>query len=269
MGRFIIKILFLLPIPVIIFLVLLILFGDPVLASLSKIGIPLTPNHRIFIIFGLVIFCFVCSITAALLKKSLRRREMQGLAHQYNWTYTQKADLPFLSEFANYLDINHAHPLRATSENVIMGQMFGRNFLVSDQSYVTGSRKSRKTVTQTIVGIEIKNGQLPIFCLCPEGSKGLFNAIFNILDQYDRDIDFANHPVFSQKYLLYGLNEAAIRQMFNAKVISFYEQNPLFTTIGGGKYIVIYNPQIDIPAKQIPEKINFIVHLADLLSGQK
>jgi hypothetical protein len=188
-----------------------------------------------------------------------RIENLQNLARQMGWSFIRSTTLPFLKEFNEYLnDTWSANALTGSSSNVMTGRMNDRNVVVSDQVYSTGSGKSRRTYKQTLIGIELPEAQLPLMCLYPEGFMD------KVLDGFMRyDIDFENRPLFSKKYVLYGRNETAIRSFFTDPILSFYEQQPPFTTVSGGKYLVIYGDSLLAP-HEIMARLNFMTTLAGL-----
>lgn len=208
-----------------------------------------------------ILTILILTLIVSLRKSSHRREDLQKPAKQMAWTYTKDTTLPFLKEFDRYLNtswVSDSNTLTGSSSNVLMGRMNERNIVVSDQTYSTGSGKNRTTYRKTIIGIELPEAQLPIMSLYPEG---FMDKVFDTLSKYD--IDFENRPLFSQKYVLYGKNEAQIRSFFNDTILAFYEQQTPFTTVCGGKYLVIYENGLLDP-HEIMARLNFIFTLANL-----
>jgi hypothetical protein len=202
----------------------------------------------------------VLSFVVSSRKKAHRRDDMQKLARQNSWTYTESTTLPFLQEFDSYINSSWSgsNALTGSSNNVLMGIMNGRNIIISDQIYTTGSGKNRTTHEKTLIGIELREASFPFMCLYPEG---FFDKVFDGWTRYD--IDFPYRPHFSQKYVLYGVNENHIRHFFDDRILAFYEQQPTFNTVCGGKYLVIWGDSLLNPA-QIMAQLNFLFALANL-----
>jgi hypothetical protein len=203
----------------------------------------------------------VLSLVVHFRQKAHRREDLQKLARQNNWTYTESMTMPFLREFDSQINdswLSGSNVLTGSSNNVLMGIMNGRNILVSDQIYSTGSGKNRTTHEKTLIGIELREAQLPFMCLYPEG---FMDKIFDGFTRYD--IDFPHRPGFSQKYVLYGKNENQIRAFFDDRILAFYEQQPAFSTACGGKYLVMWGDSLLNPA-QIMAQLNFFFTLANL-----
>lgn len=245
---------------------LLFFFGDEIFSNLARMfGLNLSESAIAFLAvpvgcFG-IFFLVALSFVLHFMQKSHRREDLQKLARQMGWTFAPKTELAFLKEFAAILGISAPHALTGASTNILTGQMQGRNLIVADQRYTTGSGKNSTTHEQTVLGIEVGNFQMPFFCLEPE------DLLDRILDGFMRyDIDFPNRPLFSKRYVLYGQNETQIRQFFTDNLLAFYEQQPIFTTVGGGKYLVIYNRGALLEPHEIMARLNFIVNLADVFA---
>lgn len=213
------------------------------------------------IVFIVVVVIVVLSFVVSYRQKAHRQEDMKKLARQNSWTYTESMNLPFLREFDSKINdswFGDSNALTASSNNVLMGIVNGRNIIVSDQIYSTGSGRNRTTHEKTLIGIELREAHFPFMCLYPEG---FFDKVFDGLTKYD--IDFGQFPNFSQKYVLYGKNESHIRSFFNPQILSFYEQQVPFNTACGGKYLVIWGETLLNPA-QIMAQLNFLFTLANL-----
>lgn len=74
---------------------------------------------------------------------------------------------------------------------------------------------------------------LPVFELSVEG----------FLKAGGQDLDFASHPAFSKRFRLRGDDETAVRNLFNPRVLDFFEslRDDFGQTIeGAGEYVVVY-----------------------------
>ena len=242
-------------------------FGDFMLLLISKlIGKNVLNSDLTFLFVPIscigILLLFVLTLIVNFRTKSQRRDTLQALARQMGWTYTEQTNLPFLKEFDKYLNdswAGGANVLTGSSNNVLIGKMQDRNALVADQIFSTGSQKHRTTHEVTILGIEVSEAQFPIMSVSPEG---LMDKLLDGFAKYD--IDFPHRPLFSQKYVLYGKNENDIRGFFSDDILAFYEQQSPFTTVCGGKYLVIYDSGVLLKSHEIMARLNFLVNLAHL-----
>ncbi len=204
-------------------------------------------------------------------KEKKHAAEMQALAARNGWQFWGRFNFPFLAELARYsgktetglLGGTIENPLTVSSKNVIQGIIQGRAFAVFEQTFRTGHHR-RYDVTQTLFAVELKDMNLPVFCLEPDSFSHFLSWNFDRLD-----IDFYTHPNFSGTYLLYGQDESRIRNLFQPKVLSFYEQNSPFTTVAGGNYLVIYEVGRVFSPDQIPDRLGFMFALVNAFRQSK
>lgn len=217
----------------------------------------------IFVVgIGIVLFAIVMFFSMMAAKQQKERREaLRKIATQNGWGFAEAADLPFLREFASFLGKPGQDALNGQSINVISGQMRGRKIAVFDQKYVYGYGKGRQTYYQTFFAIELPNANLPVFCAEPDQSKDFFSFFAT---EYRLDINFGDFPVFSNNYVLHGPNEEQIRRLFTRNVLDFYQRQPLFTCVGGGKYLLMYQHGHTYAVEKILPHLEFIFTLADV-----
>lgn len=120
-------------------------------------------------------------------------------------------------------------------ENVVTGRMNGATIYLFDYSYRTGSGKKSNTHRHTVAFIQAENLRLPAFQLTPENFLHKVGHLFG-----HRDIDFENEPEFSKAYLLKGSDEDRVRQVFDYRVISFYNNQQRVCTEGLGNMVLYY-----------------------------
>lgn len=89
---------------------------------------------------------------------------------------------------------------------------------VSDVTLLEGARQEQHDIQITILQLSETDILIPDFALEPEG---LWSKLFEGVA--GKDIDFDNHPEFSQKYYLRGENEEGIRAFFTENIIQFLE----------------------------------------------
>ena len=99
----------------------------------------------------------------------------------------------------------------AQISNVIVADSGELRIVIFDFRYVTGSGKNKTTHRQTVVQIESDSLALPSFTLGPEN---LMHRLGNFLGI--NDIDFAEDEEFSNRFLLHGDDEPAVRELFHA-----------------------------------------------------
>jgi MFS superfamily sulfate permease-like transporter len=103
-------------------------------------------------------------------------------------------------------------------ENVLLQYSEYTKLEASDITIQEGARQAQKEYQMTIVQASDIDLVIPDFALEPEG---LWSKLFEGVG--GRDIDFVNHPKFSQKYYLRGISEDAVRSFFAEAIIQFLE----------------------------------------------
>jgi hypothetical protein len=189
-----------------------------------------------------VLFIAVYGTTWYMGKK--RAKALQALAPALSFTFTASGDDMLIGELGEFHLFSQGYRRRIS--NVLQGKFNLVPVTVMDYKYTTGGGKSSHTWTQTVLVFDSDKLQLPRFLLRPEN---LFDKIESAFGY--KDINFDTAPVFSEKYLLRGENEAAVRSAFNAGILQYYEQHPGLSTEADGKKLIFYRTSKVVP----PDKI--------------
>lgn len=222
-------------------------------------------------IIGFVIAASISLWVIQKRKEKNRIADLKAFAARSGWQFFDTFSFPFLAELAHYSRKNETgllggtteNPLNVSPKNVIQGSWQGRSFAVFEQTFSTGYNR-RRYITQTLFALELNDMFLPFFCLEPDSFEHFLSRNFDRLD-----IDFYTHPDFSRTHLLFGQDENRIRNLFQPKVLNFYEQNPPFTTVAGGKYLVIYEVGRVFSPEQIPDQLGFMFALVNAFRQSK
>lgn len=149
------------------------------------------------------------------IKLSPRQLELRTFAENNDWAfYPQKVRSSF-----KYKDF----PIQAGSkipfeENMLDKYIDDARLQTSDITIEEGARQSQNEIQITIVQASETDMAIPDFALEPEG---LLSKLFEGVS--GKDLDFTNHPTFSQKYYLRGRDEDAVRSFFSEPIIHFLE----------------------------------------------
>jgi hypothetical protein len=135
-----------------------------------------------------------------------------------------------------------------TWSNLMRGEAGGLAVSIFDYRFTTGSGKSKHTTKQTVICFQFDSPSLPLFSLRPES---FWHKVGSWLGM--KDINFDTHPKFSSAYLLQGPDEAAIRNVFNSKVLDFFEQNTSLSVEAMGDRLFFYTPGVRVDPKKIHE----------------
>jgi carbonic anhydrase len=187
-----------------------------------------------------------------------RRRMLQQTAQMMGWTYLPFADFSMIPNLESYYLFSQGHSKKI--ENMMYGEIDGGRAAVFDYYYVTGSGKNRSTHNQTVVYFQSRQLQLPLFSLRPEN---VFHKVFEAFGY--QDIDFAQRPEFSKRYLLRGQDEQNIRQIFSDRVLAFFETNQeRISTDAGGDQLFFYQENVPVAPQNVRQFVEWgrgLLHL--------
>lgn len=166
-------------------------------------------------------------------RRKQRAEAMQRIAEELGLEYSAEGGDAFIESFGLFELFSKGRSKRAF--NLMQGTSADRALAIFDYQFVTGHGKSTRTNRMTTLCLRFTGEPLPTFALRPEHWGDKFVSLFR-----NNDIDFDTHPYFSRMYLLRGDDETAIRNLFTAPVMEYYEaRNPLCTE-GRDQTLIIY-----------------------------
>jgi hypothetical protein len=183
---------------------------------------------------------------------------MHAAAAKLGLNFNPQAELtalPFLTGF----ELFEGFPLKI--ENLMTGKSDAGEVAVFDLVYrnIGSGGAGTTTSRQTMAAIVSPRLSLPTFYVRPEG------AIETVLNAFSpADIDFDERPDFSQKFMLYGPDEAAIRRLFDTPKFDFLERNPSLSIAGSGNAILLYCPRSVAQPENVAQYLSFVTYLSQL-----
>src|SRR5262249_4673544 len=111
--------------------------------------------------------------------------------------------------------------------NVMRGRSSSIELAIFDYRYVTGTGRSSRAWTQTVISFQSDATALPQFTLGPRSFWSKVGSWFG-----RPEIEFEDQPKFSEQYLLRGSDTEAIRKLFTGVVREHFEQNPGYNVEG-------------------------------------
>ncbi|MGB7203378.1 MAG: hypothetical protein WBD16_14115 [Pyrinomonadaceae bacterium] len=223
----------------------------------------------LFLIVGFVLFLGMIAFFISLISRAAKRRaydtgrgsEMRAIAAQISFSFTSQAELSAIPFFASF-ELFEGYALKF--ENLMQGSIGGHRAAVFDLAYRnvgSGGRGGTTTSRQTMYAIESTRLNLPEIYLRPEG---VMERVLNTLDRVD--IDFAERPGFSGRFMLYGKDENAIRHLFTAAKLDFFERTPNLCVFGRGNHLFLYQSRTPSQPAQIQQNVMFLGALHDLFA---
>lgn len=175
----------------------------------------------------LFLLVFAAIIAIVFYSQKRRRDQLRRVADEMGFTFDPKAEelgsagcegLPLLQR-------------AAALSNVLRGYWNGVETIVLDCKVGHGKNASR----QTVAAFQLSGRAFPAFELKPET---LLQKLGSALGY--QDIDFEAYPEFSQNYVLRGTEENAVRRVFSAAVLHFFERERGWWVEGTGDWLAVY-----------------------------
>ena len=173
-----------------------------------------------------------------------RTEALKSLAASLSFTFAEKDDGSLMAQMSVFHLFSRGYARRIT--NVFTGKFNLVPVTVMDYKYTTGSGKNSHTWQQTVLVMDCAKLQLPRFILHPEN---IFDKIGSIFGR--KDINFDTAPVFSKRYFLRGDDDTAVRGLFNARVLGYFEQRPGLSIECDGVRLIYYRTS----RRVLPDKL--------------
>jgi hypothetical protein len=192
---------------------------------------------------GMVVFMIagILIILAAVLavshyREKERTERLQTVAAEMGYSFLPEADSSLHGTLGHFHLFSQGHSRKA--HNVLRGRAGDVEVTIFDYRYRTSSGKHQDIKHQTVLLFESERLHLPHFTLRPEN---LFHKLGSSLGY--QDIDFDAYPAFSDRYLLQGPDEGAIREAFDDEVLSYYSRYGDLCTEGARQQLIFYRPR--------------------------
>ncbi len=199
-------------------------------------------------------------------KLSPRQLRLQNLAQEKDYEFTSRVDwnTSYLRNF-HFFEIR---PIERKS-NCIQGTFedLSIDWEIADVTFCEGAAFTAEVFNATVMVLKL-NKEIPEFSMEKEG---VFEKIFDRLMAFTgyKDIDFEMYTDFSEKFLLMGNDEQAIRSLFTNEMIQFFENQQIHHLESNGDAILIFDR---IKLARTDETIAFMEYgkeLAKLLEKKK
>jgi carbonic anhydrase len=184
------------------------------------------------------------------LQKAQRIAELGGLASRMGWTFDPAPETPAALEGLEPFKSGHSHRMGGR-----LTRVRGEDPAVAfDFYYTTGGGNNATHHRQTVVQLPLPGG-VPPFSVRPEHFGHRIAGVFGM-----QDIDFPEYPVFSQRYLLRGADEPAIRRVFRQTVVEFIEAHHHLHVTSSGPDLFVWLEGL-APAAEIETRMEMAIEL--------
>jgi hypothetical protein len=211
----------------------------------------------VFLILGGIAAFTGGIVYLAHVQQKKRTLEMGTLASGMGWGFEEAPQLPPVLRQLEPFRSGHSHRVR----NRISRSGQGEPVAVFDFFYTTGGGKSSQRHRQTVAHVPLQR-DLAQFSVRPEH---LGHRIMGALGM--QDIDFPEYAGFSQRYLLRGPDEVAIRHAFSQSVIEFFEGHTGLASSCSGPDLFLWMDGL-APAAEIETRMAMAAELKRRLAGE-
>lgn len=170
----------------------------------------------------LIALLIIAIISVWTVKKSNKRtKALKKFTESLNFFHYDRVHDPVLEdnilEMLNLFILLSGKYLPRVSD-VMGGQFNNADVLVAD--YYFDDRHSEQVINHTIIILYSDDLKLPLFYLQTEKFRLKIGSVFS-----SQDIDFDSYPVFSNKFLLQGLDDKAIHNFFSNWINKYFEDH--------------------------------------------
>jgi hypothetical protein len=195
------------------------------------------------LVIGIALF-FVVLIVYTRRKERERTEALRRVAEAAGLAFEPTGSLGALRALGNVQLFDRGHSRAVT--NLMSGRLEDQQVVAFDYRYSVGSGKHRHTTEQTVVLLPSAKPSLPDLQLAPE------NPLFKIAEMFGyQDIDIESSPEFSQRYLLRGTDEAAIRAAVYPGATSYFAAHQGWTVEARSGSVALYRANIRAKADNV------------------
>ncbi len=193
--------------------------------------------------------------------EKVRREALQEIATLMDLEFTSRPESSFLSSLGKSPLFSRGHSKKTS--NLMHGTVKEVDIKIFDYRYTTGAGKNSHTHHQTVILFKADRLDLPSFKLSPEN---IFHKIGKAFGY--QDINFDTHPEFSDKYLLKSSEEEFCREVFDAKILDYYQQRPGLSTEGSGSQLLFFRDSKKVSPEQLQDFLKDGMHIYTLFKSR-
>lgn len=169
------------------------------------------------ILFGGIGLFAVGAIAIAMWTQQKRKEAWQQVAEELGLPFVDKSN-GVLGTCSSFKTFNRGHS--RSFYNAIQGDAGDTRITIGDYQFTTGSGKNRTTHVHTMCVLESVSLCTPHCYLRPE--RAMLDKLGAMLG--GQDINFEEDPEFSNAYVLQGDTEAAVRELFDEEIRSWFAE---------------------------------------------
>lgn len=194
---------------------------------------------------------------------SLQKRAdaIRQLSYRLDMDYTAGDEWGMMHLLESFHLFKHGRRKRIHNVLFASDQWEETKIHIFDYHYKASKNKRKR---QTVLFVKSKDLALPEFFMRPES---VFHKIKGLLGF--EDIDFEEHPKFSNQYQLTGDDEEWIRDTFNENIIRFFTVERNWSLEGVGYYLILYRKNKLLSPKSIQDFYKKGLAIADAVAVER
>ena len=185
-------------------------------------------------------------VNMARFNNGVREKEMAEIAHRLGMQFVAEEEWSLVERLDDFYLFKRGGRKRILNMMMRKDPLLHEELYVFDYQYTISTGKSAHTYRQTVFFIKSRQLALPEFLMKPES---IFHKIGAYLGM--QDIDFEEHPEFSNQYLLQSEDETRTRSMMKPEVARFFTVNRDWSMEGIGYYLILYKNNKLLPSNVI------------------
>jgi hypothetical protein len=164
-----------------------------------------------------------------------RKEEMERLAFELDMEYIGDEEWGMLNRLKGFNLFKRGGRKKIFNLMQRKGPFLDEQIAIFDYFFIISTGKTTKKFYTTVFFIQAKSLGLPEFMMKPENFFHKIGSFFGM-----QDIDFEEHPEFSNKYLLKSEDEERMRDVFHDDVLRFFTVEKNWTVEGVGYFLTLY-----------------------------
>lgn len=184
-------------------------------------------------------------------KLSDQQKKLLEIATTSNWHFEPGKTMSF-KDFEDFSFSKASKIIYA--QNLISGAFETMRFMYAEIVYDTdvNTKSADSLLPALIIKSEQADDHWPVFTMEKEG---FFEKIADMTNS--KDIDFDDHPVFSDNFLLKGPEESSVRTFFNPSLLQLVESEPIYHIESNGPTLIVYRFDRRNKDKEVEKLIKF------------
>jgi len=185
------------------------------------------------IIFAPIIIVLFISFVGLMIFLVIREKKRSKGFSELGLPFFPNGDVALQQSLSEFPLFKRGHSRK--TKNMLRSEAGDIEIAIFDYRFVTGHGKHRRKHTQSVIYYRSPTLALADFAIQPESFMHKIGSSIGF-----QDIDFPAHPEFSDKYLLRGIDEQQVRDLFTDERIAFFLNKETICVQGNSNQMIMY-----------------------------